>query len=383
MTEPVKGFKDYSGKEAIKREEIRKILVETFERYGFEPVETPIVEQEEFVRGENVSDEAVSDIFKLQDKGKRNLALRYEFTFQLKRLMKNKKLPYKRYQIGEVFRDEPISANRFRQFTQCDVDVVGSGIRNEAEVLALTNEIMITLGIKPLILINNRGLLNEILQDCRVKEKDRLQVLREIDKYGKISDKEIKQNLKKYKAEKVLDTLKQGEEYFNKFQGYKQIIALIEYCKLYGVKVKFSPTIIRGLSYYNENVFEVKAKNSVGISKDSIVAGGSYMFNGIQCTGISFGLERISTLAKLDNVNEKEKILVVSLGQDKETIGLAQKLRKNRKVVSLFYGKPTKALEYANSYGFQKVIFVGEKEIKAKKFKVKNMKTGKESELKI
>jgi len=71
MTEPVKGFKDYSGKEAIKREEIRKILVETFERYGFEPVETPIVEQEEFVRGENVSDEAVSDIFKLQDKGKR------------------------------------------------------------------------------------------------------------------------------------------------------------------------------------------------------------------------------------------------------------------------------------------------------------------------
>jgi len=187
MTEPVKGFKDYSGKEAIKREEIRKILVETFERYGFEPVETPIVEQEEFVRGENVSDEAVSDIFKLQDKGKRNLALRYEFTFQLKRLMKNKKLPYKRYQIGEVFRDEPISANRFRQFTQCDVDVVGSGIRNEAEVLALTNEIMITLGIKPLILINNRGLLNEILQDCRVKEKDRLQVLREIDKYGKIS----------------------------------------------------------------------------------------------------------------------------------------------------------------------------------------------------
>ena len=383
MTEPVKGFKDYSGKEAIKREEIRKILVETFERYGFEPVETPIVEQEEFVRGENVSDEAVSDIFKLQDKGKRNLALRYEFTFQLKRLMKNKKLPYKRYQIGEVFRDEPISANRFRQFTQCDVDVVGSGIRNEAEVLALTNEIMITLGIKPLILINNRGLLNEILQDCRVKEKDRLQVLREIDKYGKISDKEIKQNLKKYKAEKVLDTLKQGEEYFNKFQGYKQIIALIEYCKLYGVKVKFSPTIIRGLSYYNENVFEVKAKTSVGISKDSIVAGGSYMFNGIQCTGISFGLERISTLAKLDNVNEKEKILVVSLGQDKETIGLAQKLRKNRKVVSLFYGKPTKALEYANSYGFQKVIFVGEKEIKAKKFKVKNMKTGKESELKI
>jgi len=112
----VKGFRDFSGEEAEKRKAIKEIIVEIFERYGFEPAETPIIEQEEFVRGENKQDEAVSDIFKLQDKGKRNLALRYEFTFQLKRLMKNKKLPYKRYQIGEVFRDEPISENRFRQF---------------------------------------------------------------------------------------------------------------------------------------------------------------------------------------------------------------------------------------------------------------------------
>src|SRR3989304_1057792 len=117
--EPVKGFRDFSGKEAEKRAEIRKIIVETFEKYGFEPAETPIIESEEFVRGENKQDEAVSDIFKLQDKGKRNLALRYEFTFQLKRLMRNKKLPYKRYQIGPVFRDEPISGNRMRQFISC------------------------------------------------------------------------------------------------------------------------------------------------------------------------------------------------------------------------------------------------------------------------
>ncbi|MCX6749172.1 MAG: ATP phosphoribosyltransferase regulatory subunit [Candidatus Pacearchaeota archaeon] len=123
-TETVKGFQDFSGKEARKRKEIRQIIVETFEKYGFEPAETPIIEREEFVRGENKQDEAVSDIFKLQDKGKRALALRYEFTFQLKRLINNKKQPYKRYEIGEVFRDEPISANRFRQFTRSLLNVI-------------------------------------------------------------------------------------------------------------------------------------------------------------------------------------------------------------------------------------------------------------------
>src|SRR3990167_7800987 len=125
-TKPVKGFRDFSGKEAEIREEIRNTIVRTFERYGFEPVETPVIESEEFVKQGNQEDEAISDIFKLKDKGGRNLALRYEFTFQLKRLMRNKKLPYKRYQIGPVFRDEPTASNRFRQFTQCDVDIVGS-----------------------------------------------------------------------------------------------------------------------------------------------------------------------------------------------------------------------------------------------------------------
>ena len=128
-TNLIKGFRDFTGEEAEKRAEIKKILINIFERYGFEPAETPIIEYQEFVKGSNQQDEVISDIFRLRDKGKRNLALRYEFTFQLKRLIKNKKLPYKRYQIGEVFRDEPVSANRFRQFIQCDVDIVGSEIK--------------------------------------------------------------------------------------------------------------------------------------------------------------------------------------------------------------------------------------------------------------
>ncbi len=376
-TDTVKGFMDFTGEDAVKREEIRKILVETFEKYGFEPAETPIVEQEEFVRGENPSDEAVSDVFRLKDKGERKLALRYEFTFQLKRLMQNKKLPYKRFQVGEVFRDEPVTGNRFRQFTQCDVDIVGSTGKEDAEILALTAEAFEKIGIKPVILVNNRQLLNEILDDNGVKEKDKLQVLREIDKYGKISDKEIKENLKRFKAENVFLCLQKGEKYFSQFPGYKDIISLMEYCKLYGIKVEFSPTVIRGLSYYNKNVFEVKTE---GI-KETICAGGSYMFNGVQCTGISFGLSRLGIISKMKS--EKERYLVISLEQDKEAIKLAQKLREKGKNVSVYYGKPSKALEFANAYLISKVIFVGEKEVKAKKFKVKDMKSGKEMELKI
>ena len=193
--EPVKGFKDYIGDEAKKRAEIKKILVETFEKYGFEPAETPIIEAEEFVRGENANDEAVSDIYKLEDKGKRKLALRYEFTFQLKRLMQNKKLPYKRYQLGEVFRDEPVSSNRFRQFVQSDVDTIGSTIKDDAEILALTKEVLEKLGIKFKIYIGNRALLNEILEELGIKSNQN-QILREIDKLDKLPETDIKSNLK-------------------------------------------------------------------------------------------------------------------------------------------------------------------------------------------
>ena len=368
----VKGFNDFTGEEALKRAKIKNILVSVFEKYGFQPVETPIIEYEDFVKGENQEDEAISDIFKLKDKGKRNLALRYEFTFQLKRIAKNKKFPYKRYQIGEVFRDEPAKKNRFRQFTQCDVDTMGSAIKDEAEILALSYEILQKLGIEPVILVNNRSLLNEILASEKIREKDRLQVLREIDKYGKVPEKEIKKNLKKFKADNVLDLLKKGEKFFNQFQSYREIISLMEYCKLYGVKILFSPTVVRGLSYYNGSVFEIKAK---GI-RETIIAGGSYKFEGVQCTGISFGLERLSLASKIKIKNNN--ILIISLNQDKEAIKLAQKLRGKGKNVNLFYGKPSKALEYANSYKIEKVVFVGKEEIKKGKFKVKDMKTGKE-----
>jgi histidyl-tRNA synthetase len=376
-TDTVKGFNDYTGEEAEKRQLVKKILVDTFEKYGFAPVETPVIEYEEFVKSGNESDEAVSDIFKLRDKGNRNLALRYEFTFQLKRLMNNKKLPFKRYQIGPVFRDEPVSSNRYRQFVQCDVDIVGSTIKDEAEILALSSEILNSLGIDFTIYFNNRKLLNELLNNYGIEKKDYSDIIREIDKLDKLPLSKVKENLKKYSAEEILEILKKPEPYFEKFQAYKEIKELQNLFKIYGIEknTKFNPSLARGLSYYNSSVFEVKTKSM----KETITAGGSYEFNGVQCTGISFGLDRLSSLSKIKTL--KNKILIVSLSEDKQAIKIADKLRKLGNVVSIFYGKPSKALEYANSYKFNQTIFVGAKEVKQKKFKVKDMKTGKEKTL--
>ena len=301
--------------------------------------------------------------------------MRYEFTFQLKRIAKEKKLPYKRFQIGPVFRDEPVTGNRLRQFTQCDIDVVGSNTKNEAEILAMTKEIFDKLKIKSIVYINNRKLLNEILDGQGIRKKE--EVIREIDKLDKLPEKEIKTNLKKFGAEKVLDVFKKPEKFFEKYKFYSEIKELKEACARYGLKVVFSPFLARGLSYYNSSIFEIKGE---GI-RETICGGGSYMVDKTQATGISFSIERLITITNM--VIDIDKILVISLGKDKEAIKLADKLRKQGKNVSVYFGKPSKALEYANYYGIKKVIFVGAQEVKTKKFKIKFMKTGRESLLKI
>ncbi len=374
ITETIKGFRDITSEQAKKREKIRSILKKRFELYGFEPAETPIIESEDFVKGDNSKDEAVSDIFKLEDKGKRKLALRYELTFQLKRLAINKKLPYKVYRIGEVFRDEPTTSNRFRQFTQCDIDTIGATIKDEAEILALASEALLELGISPEICINSRKLLNEILEKEGIKEKDR--VIIEIDKLDKLPESQIKENLKKYKAEKILDIFKKQQSYFKKYEAYKEVEELIKYCNLYNTKVEFRPFLARGLSYYNGNVFEIKTR---GV-KETIFGGGTYPTNGINSTGASFGLDRIEQLAKPAMANQK--VLIISIGKDKEAINFAQLLRKNNIPAVFLSGKPSKALEYANSQGIDKIIFIGEDEAKKGKFKLRDMKTGKEEMLK-
>ncbi|MFH1289926.1 MAG: histidine--tRNA ligase [Nanoarchaeota archaeon] len=387
----VKGFQDFFPPESLKRDYVRKVVEKWFKRYGFVPIETPIVEYDEIMKGDDLpaegEDSAVSERFRLQDRGGRNLGLRYEFTFQLSRIFRqnpNLKLPFKRYQVGEVFRDEPVSSSRFRQFTQCDVDIIGDGSVNaDVECIACFADILKELKIGVEIQVNNRKLLQSIIESVQIKRVR--QTMRELDKIEKLGLDEVKMNMKKWAdTNQIITMLKIFEKdlaFFRKnaFGGVDELEDFIETCKQYGLKVKFNPYLIRGLGYYTGNIFEIRERG-----KDSIAGGGrydksigKYLGRDIPAVGISFGLERLTGLAKVET-KAFPKALLISISQDLATVKLAKQLRKADVSCSIEFGKIGKGMEYANALGIRYVVFVGEEEVGKKKYKLKNMETGKE-----
>ena len=336
-------------------------------------------------------DEAVSDRFRLKDRAGRNLGLRYEFTFQLARIFKqfpNIKLPFRRYQIGPVFRDEPTGPNRFRQFVQCDADIIGdSSIKSDAECLALVSDILKELKVGEVeICVNSRRLLNAIIESVEIKANK--QVLCELDKLSKIGEDQVKANLRKYAdPNKILTLFKlllKDLSFFkeNAFDGAKELEELQKEASRYGVKIKINPFMIRGLGYYTGNIFEV-----IGPDRSTVAGGGrydkvvgKYLGRDIPAVGISFGLERISQLAKKIPRGIPE-VLVISINKDNESFLLLKKLRKSGISSLMFSEKPTKALEYANSTAIPYVIFLGEDEVSKQKFKLRNMQSGEEKNL--
>ncbi len=387
----VKGFRDIFAPQSVRREQIRRLIEDAAKKYAFMPIETPTIEYESLIRGNNESDEAVSDRFKLTDKGARELGLRFEFTFQLSRILQefpHIKLPWRRYQVGNVFRDEPLRPDRFREFIQFDADIVGDpSITADAECLALAQEVLTKLNISGTIKVNNRKLLNAILMRTEVVEHQQ-QVLREIDKLDKLTEKEVRENLKKLiptkKITALFELFSHDLRYFvdEHFEGANEIAELEKLGKLYGFEISFTPTLMRGFSYYTGNVWEVWSTE-----KRAALAGGGryddkvgiYAGKQIPAVGISFG-----TLIDFDGkdiTHLQTQFLVVSLGADSESIALTQKIRAHDASALVFFGKPTKALEYANAYYIKNVIFIGEKELKEKKFSIKNLTTGKELKL--
>jgi len=386
----VKGFQDYLPPESLKRDAVRKVIEKYFKLYGFLPVETPMIEFDELMRSDNPAeeDETVSERFRLRDRAGRNLGLRYEFTFQLARMFKqnpNIKLPFKRYQIGEVFRDEPIGAGRFRQFVQCDADIVGDpSTEAEAECLSLVSDILKELKIPAEIQINNRKLLNAIIESVQIT--DIKNVMRELDKMDKIGEDNVKSNLRRYAdGNQILTLFKLLEKelkFFidNAFDGATELDNLITKCKLYGVKnVRLSPVMVRGFSYYTGNLFEVRLQGQ----KLSIAGGGrfdgvvgKYLGKEIPAVGISFGLERVAELAKIEM--EIPKAMIISINQNTRVIKLAKLLRDEGISCVTSFEKVGKALEYANASGIPKAVFIGEEEVAKKKFKIRDMKTGEE-----
>lgn len=391
----VKGFRDYLPPESLQRKKLREIIVTWFERFGFLPFETPIIEYDDLMKGDTTDgeDEAISDRFRLSDRGNRQLGLRYEFTFQLKRIFKQNptiKLPLRRYQMGSNFRDEPIRTGRTREFTQCDVDVIGDASANaEAECVAVMAEILKEIGVQNYtIQMNNRKLLQAIIESVQITNVK--QVMRELDKLEKVGKDEVQRALREYAEPNQIITLfrllERNLQFFieNAFAGADEIDEFMETMQFYGIDVVFNPAMTRGFSYYTGNVFEFLTEKKVAVMgggryDESILGVGG---RELPAVGLSFSLEALMGLfpeeiAQL-SVDAIPQVLLISISQEKPTIALAQKLRKKTISCSMSFDKPGKALEYANAYSIPYVVFVGEEEVGKKKYKLKNMQTGKE-----
>lgn len=385
VIETVKGFRDILPPESLKRAKIRQIIERNFKLFGFIPIETPTIEYEEVAKGDNEKDSAVSDRFRLTDRGNRDLSLRYEFTFQLKRIFKenqNIKLPFRRYQIGQVFRDEPVEKDRYREFIQCDADIIGDAtMQADAECLALADKTCKEIGLKYTLKINNRKLLNDIMKRLDIDAVS--DVLRELDKIDKIGEDSVKRELAKYaekdKIIRLFKILNNDLEYFvkEKYVGADELLELMKLLKQYKIKAEFSLFLLRGFSYYTGTIFEAysdKIKGSIfaGGRFDNLV--GRYIGRSIPAVGVSLG--RI--LDYPDITAEGVKVVLISINQGKKTIELMNNLRE--KGISCFMmDKISKALEFANSCSVPYVVFIGEEEVKKEKFKLRDMKSGKES----
>ena len=391
----VKGFEDYLPPISLLRKKIMQVAEKNFKNYGFLPIETPIIEYEELLKGDSLpkeEDEAVRDRFKLQDRAGRKLGLRYEFTFQLARIFSqnpNIKLPFKRSQIGPVFRDEPIKQGRTRQFTQCDIDIIGdSSVEAETECLAVMSDILKELEIKDTkIEINNRKLMNAILESVKIENKQ--QALRELDKLTKLGEDEVQANLRKIATPNQIVTLfkllgKDLKFYKeNAFDGAEELEELIEVCNSYKIKVEYNPTLMRGFAYYTGNVFEIVSKNGTSILGggrfDNLV--GKYSGKDLPAVGFSLSVEALIGLCpELENLELEPwtKAIIIQFNEPKAAITLAGKLRKSGISCIMSEGKPSQALDYANSYNIPYAIFLGEDEVEKKKFTLKDLDKGEE-----
>ena len=404
-----KGTRDLKPEEAIVRNKIVSALKEVFELYGYNPLETPAFERFDILSSKYAGgSEILKETFKFRDQGKRDLALRYDLTVPMCRFVgmnPNVKLPFKRYQIGEVFRDGPVEKARYRQFTQCDVDIVGiKGMTADAEIIALTSRAFKKLGFEPLIKINNRKLLNELLENAGIgKEKLEAAILSidKLEKFGletvkkelkgkKISNKTISNIIKtvsikgrnKEKISNIKKIIKNSE-------GLKEIEELFSLLGILKVNAELDVSLARGLAYYTGTVVEVFLKNSP--VKSAVCAGGRYdnmiaEFLGkgeFPAVGISFGLERIYDAYAGKNEDGQKttaKLYIIPINTLNDSLKIAEELRNEDVKVDIdLTGKgPSKNLQYANSLGIPYVLFVGKDELRQNKVKLKDMKTGTE-----
>lgn len=417
-----RGVRDFNPAEKIARNKIIEVLKTVFEDFGFNPIETPILERYELFAskyGIGQESDAMRETFKLNDQGNRKIVLRTEFTVPFARFVGTNpqlKMPFKRYQMGQVFRDGPIKLGRYREFWQCDVDVVG--IDNplmDADILQLANTVFKRLNLEVEIQINNRKILNAIMSYAGIEDKDQISVIISIDKMDKIGREGVvaelvEKGISQEKIEKVLETINIQGTNQEKLaalknllgennEGLKEVESAIEYT-IDNQNIVFLPSLARGLAYYTGNVFEIYLRDRSQLGS-AISAGGRFndMIGGFVGTGekfpavgISFGLETIFDALKILNPEvdgqkcvTKVYVIPVTEAQLVESVKLVNELRQNDIPADIDYlGKKVgKNLEYADAYQIPFALIIGEDEIKSGELTLRNLRTGEQEKLNL
>ena len=406
----VKGTTDYSPKEQYIRNYISDTLKSVFEKYGFKPLQKPLLCYYDLLALKyDEENDILKEVYKVSDQGNRNLALRYDLTVPFAKYIainQNTKLPFKRYEIGEVFRNGPVKLGRDREFIQCDVDSVGiEGQLVEAEFIALYVEAYSKLGIDVVIKYNNRKFLSGIIIEAGISEELITDTITIIDKFEKLTKEELQKEflkigLNEEQIEKLYSYLQMNIEELIKLenkndvlaQGIQELETLKQYINELELTkyVQFSPSLARGQEYYTGIVFEVYVTD--GSIKSSIGGGGRYdkmitdfINDGKEypAVGISFGLNVIYEILKNREEfteNALTDIFIIPMGTQIQCLKIAEIMRKAgyRVEVEMKTRKMKKSLEYANEENIPYVFILGEDELAQNNISVKNMKEKKQ-----
>ena len=388
---PLKGFRDFLPEETAKRQWLKNRFAQICESWGYQPIETPTVEPLSIFSGQIGEDEKL--FYRFKDQGDREVALRYDQTVPTCRyvgLYADKLVfPFRRYQIQSNFRAEKPQKGRYREFTQVDIDIFGSSSPlADAEVIALNLDICRQLGFpKTVALINSRDLLKSIPYKAIVA----------VDKLKKIGSQKVIDEMvqKGIPTEKAQQFLKQVEQ----LKPNQDLQTIFNYLNQSGFpkdSYRFEPTLARSFSYSQGPIWEIVIP---GYEAGSIGGGERYddlveKVSGqkIPGTGIAFGFDR--TLEALEQYNLIPKIFpiksilvtVFSPELYEKSLALTQKLR-NENINCEAYLNPNdrlaKQIKYADKKGIPYVIIYGPDEVKQSKVMLKDMKTGKQTLIKI
>lgn len=442
-----KGTRDFNAEEVAKRSYIMETIKEQFQLYGFQPIETPSFENSETLMGK-YGDEGDRLIFKILNSGEylkkisdedynskseslitpkiSEKALRYDLTVPFARYVVQHQneieFPFKRYQIQPVWRADRPQKGRFREFYQCDADVVGSkSLFQEVEFVQLYDAVFSALKLKGVtIKINNRKILSGIAEVIGAQDK-LIDFTVALDKLDKIGEEKVKEEMRSKgipedgiaklqplfslsgdfgdqveSLESILSTSEIGKTGIEELEFINSAISKL---KLKTAKLQLDVTLARGLNYYTGAIFEVSAPE--GVKMGSIGGGGRYDdltgifgLKDMSGVGISFGLDRIYlVLEELqlfpETITEATKVLFISFGDKEAMVSLeaVSKLRDNGIKAEIYPDAVTsgkqmkKQMTHANRRNIPFVVLVGEEELKSDTFSLKKMATGEQQKL--